>query len=49
MYRGLRTLSSEANKKTLELLAIKHPDHLDVNEGVVTNKKGDSPFSIIFS
>jgi len=37
----LADMSSEANKKTLQLLAIKHPDYLDINEGVVTNKQGE--------
>ena len=34
-------ISADVNKKTIELLAIKHPEFLDLNDGVVTNKKGE--------
>ena len=35
-------VSSEINKSTLKLLAVKHPDFLDVSDdGVVTNNKGE--------
>ena len=35
-------VSSDINKKTLELLAVKHPDFLDVSDdGIVTNNNGE--------
>lgn len=34
-------ISSEINNKTIALLAIKNPDFLDVNNGVVTDKQGN--------
>ena len=37
----LTSISSDNNKKTLELLALGYTDYLDINEGVVTNKQGE--------
>ena len=36
----LAEISSEINDKTIALLAVKNPDFLDVNNGVVTDKEG---------
>ena len=36
----LAEMSSEINDKTIALLAVKNPDFLDVNDGVVTDKEG---------